>query len=119
MSDKDILREIDFDCGPGFHLITWDTHRRPTAPRSICETYIGYELRTGDEVLFTGEDFLCSPLHAIDSDKSMACLMGFLTLRPGDTDEEYFKDYTQAQLDYCQEYAEALSCEVMSTLGEE
>jgi hypothetical protein len=39
--------------------------------------------------------------------------MGFLTLKPGDTDSDYFAEYTPEQMDYCQRYAESLSCEVM------
>ncbi len=38
--------------------------------------------------------------------------MGFLTLRPGDTDPDYFEDYTPEQHAYCDAHAEALSCEV-------
>jgi hypothetical protein len=69
-------------------------------------------------VLFEGSDFHCSPLHAIDSNETVAALMGFLTLRKGDTDVEYFADYTPEQLGYSEEYAETLSCEVMARFGE-
>ncbi len=44
--------------------------------------------------------------------------MGFLTLRPGDTDQEYFDGYTDNQLQYADEHAETLSCEVCSRFGE-
>jgi hypothetical protein len=69
-------------------------------------------------ILFSGSDFGCSPMHAIDSDDTIAGLMGFLTLRPGDTDDEYFDNYTDAQRDYADHYAETLSCEVMTRFGE-
>jgi hypothetical protein len=68
--------------------------------------------------LFEGEDFACSPCHAIDSDECIASLMGFLTLRPGDTDAEYFESYTPQQIDYCEQHAEALAGEVYSRFGE-
>lgn len=69
-------------------------------------------------LLFEGEDFGCSPMHAIDSDECVAAIMSFLTLRPGDTDREYFEDYTEAQLDYCSQHAEALASEVLNRFGE-
>jgi hypothetical protein len=58
-------------------------------------------------------------MHADDSDATIASLMTFLTLRPGDTDAEYFESYTPAQLDYCSHHAEALNCEVMHRFGED
>lgn len=63
-------------------------------------------------VLFEGRDFGCSPLHAVDSDATVASIMGFLTARPGDTDPEYFELYTPVQLGFCDEHAEALAAEV-------
>lgn len=88
------------------------------------QTRIGYELRqhtpgTKPVVLFTGEDFCGSPMHADDSDATVAALLGFLTLRPGDTDADYFENYTPAQLDFCAQHAEALSCEATMRFGED
>jgi hypothetical protein len=84
---------------------------------------VGYRLTMRDRgrrtVLFEGDDFGCSPRHAIDSDATVEGIMGFLTLRPGDTDAEYFADYTQAQLDHCARHAEALSCEVQARFCDE
>lgn len=113
--------------GPVFRLTTWDTGRTGYGGKSL----VGYRLSIGEAkdqnvlgnpavwtVLFEGEDFGCSPLHCIDSNETIAGIMGFLTLRPGDTDAEYFADYTEAQLAYCSEHAEALSCEVDRRFGE-
>lgn len=112
---KDIIRRVSLrpyydGCGPVFFLTMWDTGR------TICggKYCIGYRLTmNGRKVIFEGEDFGCSPCHAIDSDAAVESLLSFLTLRPGDTDSDYFADYTPAQLDYCQQHAEALSCYVM------
>ncbi len=116
---QDVLRVIRFrpyrkGMGPTFRLTTWDTNRTGFGGKYL----IGYRLSMGRTVLFEGEDFGCSPMHAIDSDEAVKGIMGFLTLRPGDTDAEYFRDYTPAQLDYCAHHAEALSCEVMNRFGE-
>ena len=54
--------------------------------------------------LFVGDNFGCSPLHAINSKDAAKSLLGFLTLRPGDTDAEYFDDYTPQQLAWAQSY---------------
>ena len=100
--------------GPAFYLTVWDTHRRCETGQSL----LGYRLRAEGKTLFGGEDLGCSPMHAIDSDECMASLMSFLTLQPGDTDPDYFADYTPAQLEFCDQHAEALSAEVNSRFGE-
>jgi len=114
----DILRRARFTPylkgrGPTFHLTTWDTHRRDNRGQTI----IGYRLKMNNKVLFEGEDFAGSPLHGDDSDETLKALMGFLTLRPGDTDDEYFERYTQEQLAYCEQHAEALNCAVSDRCG--
>jgi hypothetical protein len=45
-------------------------------------------------VLFEGEDLFSSPLHDPEGRESAIALLGFLTVRKGDTDEEYFDKYT-------------------------
>jgi hypothetical protein len=118
---RDILRRCFFrpylpGKGPTFSLVMWDTGRRdpPHALGSRC--YLGYELHITESgkrrLLFSGDEFSPSPLAAIDSDESVECLMGYLTLRPGDTDADYFKDYTADQLRYCEQWAESLAGEV-------
>jgi hypothetical protein len=122
-SQREVVRVVRFrpyrrGMGPVFKLITWDTGRTGYGGKYL----IGYRLSMGTPnvvgnppawtVLFEGEDFGCSPMHAIDSDAACAAIMGFLTLRPGDTDSEYFADYTPEQLDYCAQHAEALACAV-------
>lgn len=92
----DSLRHVRLESG--HTLRTWDTGRtRGTG--MMTRTRIGYELRDpSGAVLFSGDDFGPSPMHADDSDVTLRGLLGFLTLRPGDTDAEYFADYTPAQL---------------------
>ncbi len=98
--------------GKRYTLHTWDSGRLDTRG---C-TYIRYELREGfgdtSAVLFEGEDFAGSPMHADDADATMAALLGFLTLRPGDTDADYFAAYTPEQLAWAESDAEALALAV-------
>lgn len=112
-----ILRPYRRGYGPTFRLETWDTGRMEGS-----HTMLRYRLTMHNagkrSVIFEGADFGTSPCHAIDSDATLASLMGFLTLRPGDTDSEYFEAYTPDQLAYASAHAEALSCECLSRFGE-
>jgi hypothetical protein len=108
---KDTLRSCIFrpyrkGTGPVFGLTIWDTGRM----RGPGHCALGYRLTRNGRAIFEAEDFGSSPMHAIDSDDTVAALMSFLTLRPGDTDAEYFTDYTPAQMDFCEQHAEALRC---------
>lgn len=98
--------------GPRFVLATYETNQHDSRG---CD-YIGYKLTMLEAgvhtVLFEGSDFNAGPMHAIDSIGAAEGLMRFLTLRPGDTDAEYFDKYTPAQLAFCSDHAEALSVEV-------
>ena len=64
--------------------------------------------------VFTGSDFRPSPLHAWDSDETVAAVMEFLTLRLGDTDRDYFENYTAEQIEFRDSHAETLAWEVYS-----
>lgn len=66
------------------------------------EDQVKYKFLTPDkEILFEGADFFCSPLIVNPESKEAAIsLLGFLTLRKGDTDADWFKKYTPAQLQF-------------------
>jgi hypothetical protein len=57
--------------------------------------------------IFDGDDFGASPMHPAEGKESAISLLTFLTLRPGDTDSEYFDKYTPEQL----EFANSIDCE--------
>ena len=72
---------------------------------------ISYKFYVKDVLLFSGDDFYLSPLYAMDSEMGILSLLNFLTLQPGDTDEEYFQNYTQEQLDWSDSFeCESLGC---------
>ena len=97
----------------------YDTHR---SDNRGC-TVIGYRFTAkatldpnhpGDkpgkaELIFQGEDFSAGMGTADDSDAAVAGLMGFLTLRRGDTDPEYFDGETGLQRWFRESHAEAVS----------
>jgi hypothetical protein len=92
----------------GFTLKLWDTHRVD----GYRKTILAYKLFDQGRLIFKGEDFHCSPLHAIDSLETVEALLAFLTLRPGDTDPEYFANYTPQQL----AWSRGSRCEVLSLI---
>lgn len=102
--------------GPTFCLTVWDLNQCDHYGKSV----LGYRLRAygnekkKGETIFLGRDFSCAPSHAIDSDETVVAIMSFLTLRPGDTDREYFASYTPSQLEFCAAHAQALSSEVQA-----
>jgi hypothetical protein len=111
--------------GPEFRLFLYATER--TDSRGC--TVLAYRLKRcpngimstkSQTTLFEGEDFRGSPLHADDSDATVKALLSFLTLRPGDTDAEYFDSYTDAQQEWLESHEpEALACEVERRFGED
>lgn len=70
---------------------------------------VAYKFFQDDELIFSGDDFYPSPLYAVDSKESANALLGFLSLQPGDTDNEYFENYTERQMQFALEHGEALS----------
>lgn len=116
---KDIIRRCHFQpylkgAGPTFALTIWDTGRYDRRGQTV----LGYRLNMDGALLFQGEDFAGSPCHADDADETVAALMSFLTLRPGDTDRAHFDTYTPRQLAFCDHHAEALSATCFDRFGE-
>ena len=114
---RDTLRRVRLEAlrERAFILEVWATDR--TDRRG--QTVLGYELTDPEgETVFEGEDFAGSPLHADDSDETLRALLGFLTLRPGDTDSDYFEDYTERQKRFCDEDAESLALYADEECGE-
>ena len=72
-----------------------------------------YTLCSNDQCLFHGDDF--SSPHFWSEEQVLYSLLGFLTLKPGDTDAEYFATYTPDQLEWANDCAcEALAMEVQN-----
>lgn len=99
----------------GHTLRTWDTGR--TSGRGMmARTRLGYELcEPNGRRMFYGVDFAPSPMHADDADETLRALCGFLFLRPGDTDREYFDHYNPRQL----AFAASTDCELLAYLYSE
>jgi hypothetical protein len=101
---------------PRFVPTLWDTYKRD----EYGKFRLAYRLRQSvrdPTILFEGEDFFTP--NAVDSNQTVAAIMNFLCLKPGDTDSEYFEHYTPAQLEFATTHGETLWCEVAATFGEE
>jgi hypothetical protein len=81
------------------HIRTWE---QAGFRVELFDTYgksaLGYEFYDNGALIFEGEDFHASPLHAIDGDETVGGLLAFLSLRSGDTDPEWFEGYTPEQM---------------------
>jgi len=77
-----------------FTLWLFQTGRRKSTGQEILR----YVFKDGRKTIFKGSDFGCSPLFSIDSLDCVYSILSFLALKKGDTDADYFKDYTPEQL---------------------
>lgn len=98
-------------------LFNLGVNAAPDSSRSwMIKERIGYRFYTGDTLIFEGVDFFTPLGMSRDMRRVAGELLCFLTLREGDTDAEYFDDYTPAQLAWRDYYAEDLSAEVSAQM---
>jgi len=83
----------------GFLLRLFDTGRSSEHGKPRLR-YTLVDDRFDSLPLFEGDDFSASPMHAVDSPETVASLLGFLSLKPGDTDADYFAGYSARQRDW-------------------
>lgn len=66
-------------------------------------------------VIFDGTEepqkWRCSGWFSVDGDEAVECCLKFASLQPGDTDREFFDDYTPEQLYFVRRYGEVLGLE--------
>ena len=91
----------------------WNTYKRKGS-----RLYLYYRLTHENKVIFEGDDFSPSPLDDIDSDATFGSILGFLSLRKGGADDDYFKDYTEMQMEWVDQYAELVDLYAMELSGE-
>jgi hypothetical protein len=101
-SDCEFLREWE---DGDFSLLLWDTNTRVA---SGPQSRLAYQFFHKGNLIFQGADYGCSPMHAVDSDETVASLLTFFALRPGDVEREYFKDYSVQQMAFAESYGEEL-----------
>lgn len=117
-------RTVDFsvhniytDSKMSYRLTMTDTGEKLVDGHGIV--HYKFESTAPDQVtIFEGSDYFPSPLNRPLSDKSVNDLMGFLTLKQGDTDSEYFKDYNITQMLFRDAEAEFVSYAVYDMFPE-
>jgi hypothetical protein len=77
---------------------------------SNTHTRIDTEMRCNGEVIFAKGDTYCGiPGHkSIDGKEARECVTSLFCMKPGDTDADYFADYTEEQLEWVNTHAEDL-----------
>jgi hypothetical protein len=97
------------------HVRTWEAEDyrlelfETLAVNRYGKAVLAYRFFHRGRLIFEGADFHCSPLHAVDADATVAALLHFMSLRPGDTDAEYFESYTPEQLAFARAEGENLA----------
>ena len=91
-----------------FRLEVFDSHSADRHGKARL-AYCFQDFRMGEIPIFEGQDFYVSPLDAIDSDAVVAALLGYFSLQPGDTDREYFDEYSERQTEWMNCYADELA----------
>ena len=67
-----------------------------------------------------GQTWFCpSPSQSDDGKQAKKLATELVAIRPGDTDPEFFKDYTADQLHFANYYGEELSCLAMMRYGDD
>lgn len=90
--------------GNGFKVEMFDSPERDNYGKWL----VPYRLSHNGETIFE-ETLHASPMHSTDGAETLAAIICFCSLRPGDTDPEYFADYSERQLAWCREWGETLS----------
>jgi len=70
-------------------------------------------------VLFSGDDFVPSPLIDQFGPESVAALIDFLCLTPEDIGAHHFEDYDAEQMNFVRKHAEFLQFDVHCRMGVE
>ena len=97
-----LMAAYDFDFGHTLHL---HAEQRDGFGRIVYS----YVFERDGVVIFEGSDFRSGCGDSVNYATAARALLGFLTLREGDTDSDYFDRYTPEQLAWRDEYAKGLS----------
>ncbi len=78
---------------------------------------IAYKFEDADGIIFQGHDFF-NPDRNPTGKEGAGALLSFLTLKSGDVEDDYFKDYTERQLKFRDNEAEDLQMWALELEGE-
>lgn len=72
---------------------------------------IDVEVKQGKHVVFKRGQLWCATPRSIDGIEAKELVLSLVAMKPGDTDKEYFKDYTEEQLIWVQDNGDYISME--------
>lgn len=105
MDESQLLRRIRTRTVGG--IVTVSVY--DAGPTEAGRHRIGYVCERDHTEIFRGADIGVPAGRAVDSDYVVAAVTDFLSLRPGDTDPEFFDDYNEAQSDFAAACGEELA----------
>jgi hypothetical protein len=84
---------------------------------STGHSRIDVEVRIGGKTIFPRGATWCGMPRGttLDGIEAKELVLSLVAMRPGDTDDDYFDNYTPEQLAFAVEYGEALGCEALRT----
>ena len=99
----------------GTSLVIIDAYDRPAFDRPWA---LEVEVRHEGKVIFPRGQLYCGAAalgerDAQDSDVAKELVMSLVGMKPGDTDRDYFADYTAEQLAWAEAHGEAINLERM------
>ena len=110
------------DCGHDLsHLFTLRVRLYNDEPQIVIHAFdagrthyhthsrIDVEVRHGGKVIFPRGQLYCGIPGTIDGIAARELVLSLVSMKPGDTDEEYFAGYTPAQLDWATKHGEAIA----------
>lgn len=76
-------------------------------------TRLDVEVKQGGKVIFEKGFLYCGipSQESIDGDAAKECVLSLVAMAPGDTDREYFENYTPEQLEWVSAHGEELRYE--------
>lgn len=78
-------------------VMFWDGCTQGSKPR------LSFILSHNNEELYKGDDLCLGAGTAPDSKQAVIDCLGFMTVKPGDTDEDFFKDHSSKFLELLEE----------------
>lgn len=73
---------------------------------------LSYKFYYNKELICEGDDYRPSPMFGIESLDSFVSCLGFMTVRLGDTDKDFFKDHSESHM----KFLETNDCEELRLL---
>lgn len=92
-----------------FRLDLWDTGERPPGGEALLAYRLCFAEGTRWILVFSDEGFRGAHTEEPGSDATVAAILRFCSLRPGEADPVFFERFTAQQIAFAEQHGEALS----------